>query len=69
MESFALVYLYTQTLPLTRTWSLFAEHRLFGTKLIAGGTNEAIAPGTVSIIARRDNWNEYLWRTGRGRRL
>jgi hypothetical protein len=38
-------------------------------KLIAGGSNEAIAPGAVSILARRNNGNEYLWRTGRSRCL
>jgi hypothetical protein len=38
-------------------------------KLSAGGSNEAIAQGAVSILARRNNRNEYLWRTGRSRRL
>jgi hypothetical protein len=38
-------------------------------KLTAGGSNEAIARGAVSILARRNNGNEYLWRTGRSRRL
>ena len=38
-------------------------------KLIAGGSNEAIGQGAVSILARRNNGNEYLWRPRRGRRL